>query len=69
MNARNDVRRPSDLSIDAVRHVLAAAQQRLAAWLDAAVARWLERYATNAEAAAQRVFRFKADQQAGGEAS
>ena len=63
MNARNDVRRPFDLSVDAARLVLAAAQLRLAARLDFLVARWLERCATNAEAA-QRVFRWKADRQA-----
>ncbi len=63
MNARNDVRRLSDLSVDSARLVLAAVQLRLAARLDFLVARWLERCATNAEAA-QRVFRFKADRQA-----
>ena len=62
MNARNDVKRPFDLNVDA-RLVLAAARLRLAAQLDFLVARWLERCATNAEAA-QRVFRFKADQEA-----
>ena len=54
MNARNDVKRPSDQSLDA-RHVLAAAQLRFAARVDFLVARWLERCATNAEAA-QRLF-------------
>jgi hypothetical protein len=63
MNARNDVRRPFDLSVDTVRLVLAAAQLRLAARLDFLVARWLERCATNAEAA-QRLFRFNTDRQA-----
>jgi hypothetical protein len=63
MNARNDFRRPFDLSVDSARLVLAAAQLRLAARLDFLVARWLERCATNAEAA-QRLFRFKADRQA-----
>jgi hypothetical protein len=51
MNARNDVKRPSDQSLDA-RLVLAA----FAARVDFLVARWLERCATNAEAA-QRLFK------------
>jgi hypothetical protein len=55
MNARNDVKRPSDQSLDA-RLVLAAAQLRFAARVDFLVARWLERCATNAEAA-QRLFK------------
>ena len=55
MNARNDVKRPSDQSLDA-RLVLAAAQLRLAARVDFLVARWLERRAANAEAS-QRLFR------------
>jgi hypothetical protein len=63
MNAHNDVKTLSDLNAGAVRLVLAAAQLRLAAQLDFLVARWLERCATNAEAA-QRLFRFKADQEA-----
>ena len=63
MNARNDVKTLFDLNSAAARHVLTAAQLRLAAQLDLLVARWLERCATNAEAA-QRVFRFKADQEA-----
>ena len=50
MNARNDVKRPSDRSLDA-RLLLAAAQLRVAARVDFLVARWLERCATNAEAA------------------
>jgi hypothetical protein len=50
MNARNDVKRPSDRSLDA-RLVLAAARLRFAARVDFLVARWLERCATNAEAA------------------
>ena len=54
MIARNNVKRPSDQSLDA-RLVLAAAQLRLAAQVDFLVARWLERCATNAEAA-QRLF-------------
>ena len=55
MNARNDVKRPSDQSLDA-RPVLAAAQLRFAAWVDFLAARWLKRCATNAEAA-QRFFK------------
>ena len=55
MNARNDVKRPSDQSMDA-RRVLAAARLRFAARVDFLVARWLERCATNAEAA-QRLFK------------
>ena len=55
MNARNDVKKPSDQSWDA-RFVLAAAQLRFAAQVDFFVARWLERCATNAEAA-QRLFK------------
>jgi hypothetical protein len=54
MNARNDVKRLSDLSFDA-RPVLAAAQLRFAAWVNARVAQWLERCAANVEAA-QRLF-------------
>ena len=50
MNARNEVKRPSDHSFDA-RLVLAAAQLRFAARVDFLVARWLERCATNVEAA------------------
>jgi hypothetical protein len=50
MNAHNDVKRPSDQSVDA-RLVLAAAQLRFAALVDFLVARWLERCATNAEVA------------------
>jgi len=49
MNARNEVKRPSDQSLDA-RLVLAAVLLRLAAQVDCLVARWLERCATNAEA-------------------
>jgi hypothetical protein len=55
MNARNDVKKPSDRSLDA-RLVLAAAQLRFAARVDVLVARWLERCAMNAEAA-QRLFK------------
>jgi hypothetical protein len=54
MNARNDVKRPSDQSLDA-RLVLAAAQLRFAARVDFLVARWLKRCATNVEA--QRLFK------------
>ena len=54
MNARNDVKRPSDQSLDA-RFVPAAAQLRFAARVDYLVARWLEHCAANAEAA-QRLF-------------
>jgi hypothetical protein len=49
MNARNDVKKPPDQSLDA-RLVLAAAQLRFAAQVDFLVARWLERCATNVEA-------------------
>jgi len=55
MNARNDVKRTSDQSLNA-KLVLAAAQLRFAALVDFLVARWLERCATNAEAA-QRLFK------------
>ena len=55
MNARNDVKRSSNQSLDA-RLVLAAARLRFATWVDFLVARWLERCATNAEAA-QRLFK------------
>ena len=55
MNARNNVKRPSDQSLDA-RLVLASAQLRFAARVDFLVASWLERCATNAEAA-QRLFK------------
>jgi hypothetical protein len=55
MNARNDVKRPSDHNLNA-RLVLAAVQLRIAARVDFLVARWLERCATNAQAA-QRSFK------------
>ena len=55
MNARNEIKRPFDQSLNA-RRVLAAAQLRFAARVDFLVARWLERCASNAEAA-QRLFR------------
>ena len=50
MNAHNDVKKPSDQSLDA-RPVPAAAQLRFAAWVDFLVARWLQRRAASAEAA------------------
>ncbi len=50
MNAHNNVKRPSDQSLNA-RLVLAAARLRFAALVDFLVARWLERCATNAELA------------------
>jgi hypothetical protein len=55
MNAHNDVKGPSDQSLD-TRLVLAAARLRLAARVDLLVARWLERCAANAEVA-QRWFK------------
>jgi len=48
MNARNNVKKPSNQSLDAR---LAAARLQFAAWVDSFVARWLERCAANAEAA------------------
>jgi hypothetical protein len=50
MNARNDAKRLFGQNLDA-RRVLAAARLRFAALVDVLVARWLERCATNAEAA------------------
>jgi hypothetical protein len=50
MNARNDFKRPSDQSLDA-RLVLATARLRFAARVDFLVARWLQRCATEVEAA------------------
>ncbi len=50
MNAHNDVKRPSDQSLNP-RSVLAAARLRFAARVDFLVARWLERCATDAEVA------------------
>ena len=46
MYARNDVKRfhPN------ARHALAAARRRFAAWVDARVARWLQRCASSVEA-------------------
>ena len=55
MNAHNEVKRPSDQSLDA-RLVPAAAQLRFAARVDFLVARWLQRCATNVEVA-QRLFK------------
>ena len=55
MNARNDLKKPSDESLDA-RLGLAEAQLRFAASVDFLVARWLERCATNVEAV-QRLFK------------
>jgi hypothetical protein len=55
MNARNDVKRPSDQSLNA-RLVLAAARLRFAARVDLLVARWLARCAGNVEAP-QRLFK------------
>jgi len=52
MNAHNDVKRPSDQSLDA-RRVPAEARLRFAALVDFLVARWLDRCATNAEVAQQ----------------
>jgi hypothetical protein len=57
MNAHNDVKRPSDQSLDA-KPAMAAVQLRFAALVDFRVARWLERCATNAEVAQRR---FKTD--------
>jgi len=50
MTARNDVKKRSDLSLNA-RFVLAALRLRFAARVDFLVARWLERCATNIETA------------------
>ena len=49
MNAHNDIKKSSYQSLDA-RPVLAAIQLQFAARVDFLVARWLERYAANAEA-------------------
>jgi hypothetical protein len=54
MNARNDTKRPFYPGFDA-RFALATARLRFAARVDFLVARWLERCATNVEAA-QRLF-------------
>jgi hypothetical protein len=50
MNARNDVKKLSDQSLDP-RLVLAAVQLRFAARVDFLVARWLQRCASNVVAA------------------
>ena len=50
MNARNHVKRPFDLSLNA-KPSLAAFQLRFAAWVDVLVARWLARCAVDVEAA------------------
>jgi hypothetical protein len=55
MNARNDTKRPFYPGFDA-RFALATARLRFAARVDFLVARWLERCATNVEAA-QRLFK------------
>ena len=55
MIARNDVKKPSDQSLNASL-VLAAARRRFAARVDFLVARWLERCAANVEAS-QRLFK------------
>jgi hypothetical protein len=54
MNARNDVKKPFDQSLDP-RLVLAAVRQQFTARVDFLVARWLQRCASNVEAA-QRLF-------------
>jgi len=54
MNARNDFKKLSDQSLHP-RLVLAAVQLRLAARVDFLVARWLQRCASEVEAA-QRLF-------------
>jgi len=54
MNARNDIKRLSDRSLE-LGLVLAAVQLRLAARVDFLVARWLQRCASEVEAA-QRLF-------------
>jgi len=55
MNAHNEIKKSFDLNLDA-RPALAAVQLRFAAWVDALVARWLERCAADIEAT-QRSFR------------
>jgi hypothetical protein len=54
MYARNDFKRLFYPNPNA-RFALAVARRRLAAWVDGRVARWLERCASNVEAA-QRLF-------------
>ena len=63
MNARNDIRVSTGVDVSALKRVLAVTQSQLAAQVDAFVARWLERRATNA-VAAQRLFGIKAEQDA-----
>ena len=63
MNAREIIKIQSGFEAGAVRVALVAARVRLAASVDAFVARWLERVATNAEAA-QRLLPGKTDRQA-----
>ncbi len=63
MNARNDIKMESSVDVGALKLALAIAQSRLAAQVDAFVARWLERRATSA-VAAQRLFGIKAEQDA-----
>jgi hypothetical protein len=60
MNARNDIKTFSIVDLNAARFALAAAQLRLASWIDVLVARWLERRATDV-VTAQRLFGFKTD--------
>lgn len=60
MSARNDVKRLFNRSSDA-KLMLAAAQLRFAAWVDALAAHWLARCAARAEAGQ---WLFKADPQA-----
>jgi hypothetical protein len=50
MNARNDVKKPFELNLDA-KPLLAEARVRFAAWVDVRVARWLARCAADIEAA------------------
>ena len=60
MNARNDIKTFSIVDLNAAKFALAAAQLRLASWIDVLVARWLERRATDV-VTAHRLFEFKAD--------
>jgi hypothetical protein len=60
MNARDSIKIQSGLDAGAVRIALATARLQLAALLDSLVAGWLERCATNAEAA-QRLLTHKTD--------
>ena len=63
MNARNIIKIQSGFDAGAVRVALAAARLRLASSVDAFVARWLERVATDAEAA-QRLLTRKTEPEA-----